>query len=85
MIPKARDREPLRPKPSVTPNVAQIICMLSAVAFDNEAIFEADKIGDVDAISSIAAACPARDATAPFQRPSVEHATSEREIGQLAK
>jgi hypothetical protein len=48
VVPKARDREPLRLKPSVTPNVSTIFGMLRAIAFDDEAIFEAGKIGDVD-------------------------------------
>jgi hypothetical protein len=49
VVPKPRDREPLRLKPSVTPNVSTAFGMLSAIAFDDEAIFEADKIGDVGA------------------------------------
>ena len=48
MIPKPRDRKALRTKPGVALDVAAIIGMLDAVAFDNEAMLEADEIDDVD-------------------------------------
>jgi hypothetical protein len=55
VVPKTRDREPLRLKPSVTPNVSTIFGMLRAVAFDDETMLETDKIGDVGADGNMSA------------------------------
>jgi hypothetical protein len=48
-IPEPHDRETLRLEPCVTSNVMTILGMLRAVAFDDEPMFEADKIDDVGA------------------------------------
>jgi hypothetical protein len=46
-VPKTSDHEPLRPKPAVTQNVVMAFGMLRTIALDDEAMFEADKVGDV--------------------------------------
>jgi hypothetical protein len=86
-IPEPHDRETLRLEPCVTSNVMTILGMLRAVAFDDEPMFEADKIDDVggrgghdDATSSIAAFDPARGAIRRVQRPFHERASCERAL-----
>jgi hypothetical protein len=55
MVPKPRDGEALRLNPSVTPKIATIVGMLRAVAFDDETMFEADKVDEESAKGNLPA------------------------------
>jgi hypothetical protein len=49
VVPKPGDGETLRSKPIIAPDVATIVGMSRAVAFDDEAMLEANEIDDIGA------------------------------------
>jgi hypothetical protein len=55
VVPKPRDRKAIRTKPGVAPDVVATVGMLETVAFDDEAMLEADEIDDVGANRNLSA------------------------------
>ena len=74
VVPEPRDRETLRSKPCVAGGVRSTFGVLGAVAFDDDAMFEADKIDDEVADGNLAPPLC-------LSEPSIAQQTPKRRLG----
>ena len=69
MVPEARDDKTLFAKPIVARNVAAAVSMLGTVAFDNDAMLEADEIDDIGSDGNLSPPFRSLQPTIPQKTP----------------